>query len=232
MHLAAGIPPEMSPQDTGRKRRIFIVDDHPMVREWLTKLINEQPDLVVCGEAGEASEATKGIAEQKPDAAIVDLSLGGCCGIELIRELRRSCPDLAVIVLSMHEESRYAERALQAGARGYVIKRETAKRVITAIRQVLDGKLSLSESIASQLVEHLVAGRGPDAQSAVETLSDREMQVFEMLGEGRGTRQIGETLGITVKTVQAYCARIKEKLNVETATELLREAVRFHDSKF
>jgi len=230
MHLAAGILREMSAEDTGGKRRIFIVDDHPMVREWLTKLINEQSDLMVCGEAEETVEAIKAIVTQQPDAAIVDLSLRGSSGIDLIQKLKRDCPDVAVIVLSMHEESHHAERALQAGARGYIIKRETTKKVIAGIQQVLQGKLFLSESISAGLVEQLVRGRRPGAGSAIETLSDREMQVFKMLGEGRGTRQVGEALGITVKTVQAYCGRIKEKLDIESATELLREAVRFHDS--
>ena len=211
------------------RHRILIVDDHPLVREWLTTLINQQPDLVICGEAESATEGKKAILAKKPDAAVVDISLKDYSGIELIREIKESCPEVAVIVLSMHEEWHYAERALMAGARGYIIKRETTKQIISAIHRVLGGKLFLSESIASAILERVAAGRPPDQVAAVASLSDREMQVFELLGQARGTRQIGEALGITIKTVQAYCARIKEKLHVQSATELLREAVRFHD---
>jgi DNA-binding NarL/FixJ family response regulator len=216
---------------SAKRRKIFVVDDHPLVREWLTNLINQQPDLVVCGEAESAASAKEGILAQKPDAAVVDISLKDSSGIQLIKELKALRPELTVIVLSMHEESHYAERALFAGARGYIIKRESTKKVIGAIRDVLEGKLFLSPSIATAMVEHLVAARGGDVSAQATILSDREMQVFELLGQGRGTRQIGESLGINLKTVQAYCARIKEKINVDSATELLRAAVRFHDAK-
>lgn len=219
-----------SGSESATKRRIFVVDDHPLVREWLANLINQQPDLVVCGEAGSAAEGKQAILSQLPDAAVVDISLKDSSGIELIKELKQSRPELSVIVLSMHEESHYAERALLAGARGYIIKRETTKKIIAAIREVLQGKLFLSESIAMVMVEHMFAGRTAGAHNEVSTLSDREMAVFALLGQGRGTRQIGETLGINIKTVQAYCARIKEKLHLGSATELLREAVRFHDA--
>jgi DNA-binding NarL/FixJ family response regulator len=148
----------------------------------------------------------------------------------LIKELKRCCPKVAVVVLSMHEESHYAERALLAGARGYVMKRETTRNVIAAIRDVIEGKLFLSEGTAASVVEHLVTHRGADSEASVETLSDREMQVFELLGKAWSTRKIGEALGITVKTVQAYCVRLKEKLHVQSATELRREAVRFQES--
>jgi DNA-binding NarL/FixJ family response regulator len=214
-----------------KRRKIFVVDDHPLVREWLTNLINQQPDLVVCGEAESAASGKEGILAQKPDAAVVDISLKDSSGIQLIKELKALRPELTVIVLSMHEESDYAERALFAGARGYIIKRESTKKVIGAIRDVLEGKLFLSPSIATAMVEHLVAARGGDVSAQATILSDREMQVFELLGQGRGTRQIGESLGINLKTVQAYCARIKEKINVDSVTELLRAAVRFHDAK-
>jgi DNA-binding NarL/FixJ family response regulator len=217
-------------RDAPSKRRVFIVDDHPLVREWLTNLINQQPDLLVCGEADTAGQSLKAILAEQPDVAVVDISLKDSSGLDLIKHLKHSSPALPVIVLSMHDESHYAERALAAGARGYVMKRETTGKIIIAIHQVLQGKLFLSETIASHLVEHLVQGRQPDVVSAIKTLSDRELQVFELLGQGRGTRQIGESLGITIKTVQAYCARIKDKLNVQSATELLREAVRFHDN--
>jgi DNA-binding NarL/FixJ family response regulator len=220
---------EPKPNSSINRRRIFIVDDHPLVREWLTNLINQQPDLLVCGEAETAEDAEAAILAQKPDAAIVDLSLKDLSGIELIKRLKRSCPKVAVIVLSMHEEAHYAQRALLAGARAYVMKRETTRRVIVAIREVLEGKLFLSENVATSMIEHLVT-KG-EADSPVATLSDREMQVFELLGKGWGTRKVGEALGINVKTVQAYRARIKDKLHVQRASELLREAVRFHDAR-
>jgi DNA-binding NarL/FixJ family response regulator len=212
------------------KRSIFLVDDHPLVREWLSNLIHEQPDLAVCGEAESGPEALQAILAAKPDVAIVDISLKDSSGIELIKNLKQTCPTVSVLVLSMHEESHYAERALRAGARGYVMKRETTRKVIAAIRQVLEGKLAISESIATALAAQFVEGKGPATQSLAELLSDRELEVFELLGQGRGTRQIAEVLRVSVKTVQAYCARIKEKLSLASATELLREAVRWYES--
>jgi DNA-binding NarL/FixJ family response regulator len=219
------------PSEIERHRRtVFLVDDHPLVREWLTNLIHQQPDLAVCGEADGGPEALRAILTFKPDVAIVDISLKDSSGIELIKDLKQSCPGVAVLVLSMHEETHYAERALRAGARGYVMKRETTRKVVAAIRQVLEGKLSVSDSIAAAMAAQFVAGKTLAAQSPVESLSDRELEVFEFLGQGRGTRQIAETLRVSVKTVQAYCARIKEKLNLASATELLREAVRWYES--
>jgi DNA-binding NarL/FixJ family response regulator len=212
------------------KRRIFLVDDHPLVREWLTSFINQQPDLVVCGEADSSSQAMSAILDQSPDAAVIDLSLRDSSGIELIKEIKRCCPKVAVIVLSMHEESHYAQRALLAGARAYVMKRETTRNVIGAIRKGLEGKLFLSEGIAARVVEHLMSNRDGNDLSAIESLSDREMQVFEFLGKGWTTPKIGEALGISVKTVQAYCVRIKEKLHVQSATELRCEAVRIQEA--
>jgi DNA-binding NarL/FixJ family response regulator len=212
------------------KKRIFLVDDHPLVREWLTNLIHQQLDLTVCGEAESGPQALETIAALKPDIAIVDIALKDSSGIELIKDLKQRCPNIAVLVLSMHEESHYAERALRAGAKGYIMKRETTGKVIAAIRQVLDGKLYVSESIVSTMAAHFVEGKRLARGEPVEQLSDRELEVFELLGQGRGTRQIAETLHVSVKTVQAYCARIKEKLNLASATELLREAVRWHDN--
>jgi DNA-binding NarL/FixJ family response regulator len=212
-----------------RKWTIFLVDDHPLVREWLTNLIQQQPDLTVCGEAESAPQAREAIAALKPSIVIVDISLKDSSGIELIKDLKQCCPTAAVLVLSMHEESHYAERALRAGARGYIMKRETAKKVITAIRQVLEGKLYLSESLATAMAAQFVTGKGLASGSLAEQLSDRELEVFTLLGDGRGTRQIAEVLGVSIKTVQAYCARIKEKLNLASASELVREAVRWRD---
>lgn len=220
----------MTAETRGSKKSIFLVDDHPLVREWLTNLINQQPDLSVCGEAETAPQAMQAISALKPDVAIVDISLKKSSGIELIKDLRQRQPAVAVLVLSMHEEAHYAERALRAGARGYIMKRETTRKVIAAIRKVLAGEHYISDEIATALATQFVTGKAPAEQSPVEQLSDRELEVFELLGQGRGTRQIAETLSVSVKTVQAYCARIKEKLNLSSATELLREAVRWQGS--
>jgi len=207
------------------------VDDHPLVREWLTNLINQQADLAVCGEAESGPQAMSGILAARPDVAIVDIALKDSSGIELIKDLKQSCPTVAVSVLSMHEESHYAERALRAGARGYIMKRDTTRKVIAAIHKVLEDELYVSEAIAASLAARFVAGKTRANDSPVDQLSDRELEVFELLGQGRGTRQIAEVLRVSVKTVQAYCARIKEKLNLASASQLVREAVRWHESR-
>ncbi len=212
------------------KTKIFLVDDHPLVREWLGNLIHQQPDLDVCGEADAAGPALDAIAKLKPDIVIVDITLKDGSGIELLRNLKAIRPAMPSIVLSMHDEQLYAERALRAGARGYIMKREATKNVIEAIREVLEGRMYLSERLKSLFSEKFLGG-APGAGSPVEQLSDRELEVFELLGQGCETRQIAETLHISMKTVQAFCARIKEKLKLSTATELLREAIRWHESQ-
>lgn len=217
----------MSPDTEGRKRKVFLVDDHPLVREWLTALIEQQSDLTVCGEAATAAEAMQGVAAAKPEVAVVDISLKDSSGIELIKDLRRVQPELLVLVLSMHEESLYAARALRAGAKGYIMKRETTKKVIEAIRRVLEGKFYFSEAMAQAITAQFVEGKTLATLSPAEQLSDRELAVFDLLGQGVGTRRIAETLGVSVKTVQAHCARIKEKLGLASATELVRESVRW-----
>lgn len=215
--------------DAGEKKRVFLVDDHPLVREWLTTLINQQNDLVVCGEAEDAPRALRAIENLQPDAAVVDITLTSGSGLELVKDVKRVAPRVAMVVLSMHDESLYAERVLRAGARGYVMKRETTKKIITAIREVLEGRLYMSDEFKTSLTEKLVEGnRG---ESHVDQLSDRELEVFRQLGQGHETRRIAESLGLSIKTVQVYCARIKEKLNLANATELLREAMRWWESQ-
>jgi len=211
------------------KRTVFLVDDHPLVREWLGNLINRQSDLVVCGEADGASDALQQVAAVEPDIVIVDITLAHGSGLALIKDLKYQCPKSAVIVLSMHDESLYAERALRAGAKGYVMKKETTKKIITAIRQVLEGKLYISDNFSSSLTERLAQGKKP-CGSVIEELSDRELEVFGMIGQGLETRLIAESLNISIKTVQVYCSRIKEKLNLANATELLRAAVLWQES--
>jgi DNA-binding NarL/FixJ family response regulator len=213
------------------KARILLVDDHPLVREWLATLINQQSDLQVCGEADSAPKALALIDTVKPDVAIVDISMEGGSGIELLKNVKTSHPSVLLIVLSMHDETLYAERALRAGARGYIMKREATKGVLQAIRAVLGGKLYLSDKMAIKMAEQFVVGGPRATRTGIETLSDRELEVFQLLGRGLSTRQIGEELHVSFKTVQAFSARIKEKLKLASATELLREAVRWHDGQ-
>ena len=213
------------------KTKILLVDDHPLVREWLTHLINEQRDLVVCGEAESAPEALTAVEKSRPDLAIVDLSLKSGSGIDCIKDLKRLHPSLLILVLSMHDEALYGERALRAGARGYIMKREVTKKIIGAIRQVLHGGLCISEKLAATMAEKLVDRRVPSNASPVSLLSDRELEVFQFLGKGCKTRSIAGELHVSVKTVQAYCARIKEKLHLANATELLREAIRWEEHR-
>jgi len=212
------------------KRRVFLVDDHPLVCEGLTILINRQDDFVVCGEAGSAPVALQAILELRPDAALVDLTLGSGSGLELLKNLRACCPETALVVLSMHDEATYAERALRAGARGYVMKREATKKVIAALRQVLEGRLFVSDDFARSMTEKMVEFQKPQSGSVIATLSDRELQVFEMLGAGMESREIAESLNIALKTVQTHCARMKIKLGVNTLNVLMREAVRWVES--
>ena len=206
------------------------MDDHPLVREWLTNLIHQQPDLFVCGESEDAPHALQEISVIRPNVAIVDISLKHGSGIELIKSIKAMHPEVATIVLSMHDERLYAERALRAGARGYIMKRETAKKVITAIRQVLAGKIYMSETLAAVFAEKFVDGKLPPGGSLVEKLSDRELETFQLLGKGYETRQVAEMMNVSMKTVQAHCAHIKEKLKLTNAAELLREAVRWQEN--
>jgi len=226
--------PEITSDCDGGKKRVFIVDDHALVREWLATLINQQSDLVVCGEASSAAEALKLLGSAKPHVAIVDVSMEGGSGIELIKNIKAICPvlpEVALIVLSMHDESLYCERALRAGARGYVMKREATKNVIQAIRCVLKGEMYLSNRMARKMAEQFVEGKTPAASSPVDLLSDRELEVFQLLGRGLGTRQIAEEMRVAFKTVQSLNARIKQKLKLTNANELLREAVRWHENQ-
>ena len=202
-----------------------------MVREWLATLINQQADLEVCGEADNAPKALQLVGLLHPNVAMVDISMEGGSGLELIKNIKASHPAVLVIVLSMHDEALYAERALRAGARGYIMKREATKGVLQAIRCVLSGKLHLSNKMAMRMAEKLVEGRPKAEGSVVENLSDRELEVFQLLGRGYSTRQIADELPVSFKTVQAFCARIKEKLKIVSANELLREAVRWHDGQ-
>jgi DNA-binding NarL/FixJ family response regulator len=223
----------MNPSPSGtvaRKSRVFIVDDHPLVREGLTNLINGQDDLIVCGEAKDSAQAINGIAKARPAVALIDISLENESGLELVKQLGSQFPQVALIILSMHDEALYAERALRAGARGYVMKHETSKSVLASIRRVLGGGVYVSERIVNRMALRLTSSREPVASSPLERLSDRELEIFRLLGQGRTTSQIAGDLNLSLKTVQAYCARAKEKFGVTSLTELLRAAIRWDDA--
>jgi len=213
------------------KTKIVIVDDHPIVRQGLAELINHEGDLVVCGQAEDAHQAMKAIKELKPDMVIVDISLKETSGMELIKDIKARYPNLAVLALSMHDESLYAERSLRAGAKGYIMKAEATENVVTAIRKVLCGQIYVSDRMAAKLIHKLVGGKTEVGASAIDRLSDRELEVFRLIGQGYGTRQIGEKLHLSVKTIETYRAHIKEKLNLADAGELLQYAIRWVTSQ-
>ncbi len=211
------------------KKRVYLVEDHPLVRESLANLINRQTDMSVIGESASIAAALQDITAQQPDLAIVDLCLDDGSGLDLIKAIRGKLPSMAVIVLSMHDEEYYAERCIRAGARGYVMKRESGTRIVVAIREVLAGKMSVSDKIAAAFAQKFVSGRTFGMPSPIEALSDRELEVFGLLGKGMTTRQVAEIMRISVKTVRAFCSRIKQKLQLSTASELLREAIHWQD---
>ncbi len=211
----------------GDRLGVLIVDDHPLVRQGLASLINKSPDLRVIGQAPESKQALALMAENLPDVAVVDLSLAGGSGIDLIKEIGRRHPSVTVLVLTMHDELFYAERALRAGARGYVMKGEETDEVLEAIRQVRKGEVYVSEHLRSTLIQR-AADPGPNApSSAVESLSDRELEVFELVGRGEPTREIARMLTVSVKTVETHRHRIKEKLGLSTGTQMVRYAIRW-----
>jgi DNA-binding NarL/FixJ family response regulator len=213
------------------KRRILIVDDHPMMREGLAQLIDHEPDLTAAVQASTAAQALEVIGQQVPDLALIDISLPDKNGLELIKDLQTLYPQLPTLVVSMHDESLYAERVLRAGGRGYIMKQEGGKKLMHAIRQVLSGQIYVSEKISAKILESF-SGRRPDAvYSPVERLSDREFEVFQLIGLGQGTRQIAERLHLSVKTVEVHRANVKRKLELNGATELVRFAIRWTESQ-
>jgi DNA-binding NarL/FixJ family response regulator len=219
----AGGTPALHPA----KSRIFIVDDHAMFREGLRQLIDHEADLGVCGDAADAEEALRGVNTSKPDLVIVDISLAGTSGIDLIKAIKAQYEDLPVLVVSMHDESLYAERALRAGAMGYVMKQEPSKTVKTAIRKVLGGDMYLSEKMASSVITRFMRGGAERPPSPLETLSDRELEVFRMLGQGKAVRQIAEEMDVAIATINSFRNRIKEKLQLKTSTEVMLHAIQW-----
>jgi len=206
------------------KSLVLIVDDHPLFREGMRQMIDRNPPLKVCGEAANPAAAMKAVAELKPDLVLVDISLEGGDGIDLIKSLKAEYEELPILVISMHNESLYAERALRAGALGYVMKSEPARTVRAAIFKVLGGDIFLSEKMSASVLARSMHGRSEPPVSPVEQLSNRELQVFQMLGEGKPSRQIAEELDLTIPTIHSFRTRIKEKLRFQNATELVLRA--------
>jgi DNA-binding NarL/FixJ family response regulator len=212
---------------TKAKKRILIVDDHPMMRQGLAQLINHESDLTACGEADTVAEALKRINADKPDLVLADISLPDRNGLELIKDVQALHPRLPVLVVSMHDESLYAERVLRAGGRGYIMKQEGGKMLMRAIRQVLSGQIYVSEKMAAKILEIFSGHRTEVTQSPVERLSDREFEVFQLVGQGKGTREIAGHLHLSVKTVEVHRANIKHKLELKRGTDLVRYAIRW-----
>ena len=209
-----------------KKQRVVVVDDHPMFRERLSQLINFELDMEVCGEAEDAQEGIRLLRETSPDLAIVDITLKGSSGLELVKSIKALSMATPVLVLSMHDESLYAERALRSGASGYITKHESADNVLSAIRRVLAGEVYLSGTLTSAFLKGLTGGLKATSQP-LDRLTDRELEILELIGRGRATRQIAETLQLGVATVDTYRARIKEKMNFRTGTELQHFAIRW-----
>jgi DNA-binding NarL/FixJ family response regulator len=213
------------------KKRILVVDDHPIVRQGLALLINRETDLMVCAEAEDAHKAMQAIAMAKPDILLVDISLNGPDGLDLLKDVRAHYPDLPVLILSMHDESIYAERALRAGAQGYIMKQEATEKVLVALRRILSHEIYVSERIANRMLQRYIGNRGEGRPSSVADLTDRELEVFRLIGEGHSTRKIAEELHISVKTVESYQAHIKEKLSLRSARELVQHAIQWSISE-
>ena len=211
---------------TEAKKRILIVEDHPLYREALGQLVNKESDMEVCAETDDPRRAAALMASMHPDMAIIDITLGETNGIELLKTLKSFDEDLPVLIISMHDESLYAERALRAGARGYLMKHEAPARIRAAIRQILSGGMAFTEKVMETLLVKMAEGK-QDKESPVQLLSDRELEVFQLIGQGRGTRQIAQTLHLSVPTINGFRARIKEKLNLGSAPELAFHAVRW-----
>jgi DNA-binding NarL/FixJ family response regulator len=208
---------------------VLIVDDHPVMPEVLRTLISCEHDLTICGEAGTARQALDAVTNLKPDLVLADITLPGRSGIELIKDIRALQPAVLILVISIHDELLYAERVLRAGARGYIMKQESGPRMIQAIRQVLAGRIYLSDKISARILEN-VAGKRPKA-SPIERLSDREFEVFQLIGRGKSTAQIAQELHLSTKTVEAHRARVKEKLDLRTMPELISFASRWVETQ-
>jgi DNA-binding NarL/FixJ family response regulator len=224
---AAPAPAPVRPASTEKKISIFIVDDHPLVRQGLAQVINAEADMMVCGEAEDAPKALHLVNAKNPDLVIVDISLRGNNGLELIKNIKALKHNLPILVFSMHDETVYAQRALRAGARAYVMKQESADKIVTAIRRIMSGDIYVSNRVADQVLHQLVNGSGDPGGSPVDRLSDRELEVIQLIGRGLSTREIASSLNLSVKTIESHRAHIKEKLNLRNATELVQFSVQW-----
>ena len=212
-------------------KKILVVDDHPIVRQGIKALLAMAPEFSVCGEAESAPAALELLDATHPDLVVVDITLKGADGLELTKSIRARTPETPVLIISMHDESLYAERALRAGANGYIMKQEVSENIVDAIRQILNGQVYVSENVQQRVLMGMQGTIKSGSESPVQRLSDRELEVFRLIGQGIGTRQISETLNLSIKTIETYRAHIKEKLNLKDASELVREAVRWTEQQ-
>lgn len=211
--------------------RVFIVDDHPLVRQGLAQIIDSQEDLELCGEAEDSPSAMKGVEQTKPDAIIVDISLQGNNGLELIKNIKAVHEEIPILVFSMHDESIYAQRALRAGAKAYVMKKESSDKIVEAIRKILKGEIYVSSRVADQVLHQIVNGPANTTASPIDRLTDRELEVVQLIGRGLSTREIAESLNLSVKTIESHRAHVKEKLSLRNATELVQFSVQWVDQQ-
>lgn len=209
------------------KKKVYIVDDHPLMRKGMAMTLQSELEFEVVGQSETAEEALQEIPKIKPDVAVIDISLPGMNGIELIKNLLNYLEDLKILVVSRHDEELYAERAIRAGAKGYLMKLEAGDTLVTAVRQVLQGGLFLSPEIGNQIIMKMAGNKGAQSSDPLELLSDRELEVFELTGRGESTKEIAEKMHVSVKTVESYRARIKEKMDIKSANDLLRKAVQW-----
>jgi DNA-binding NarL/FixJ family response regulator len=219
------MPNKMTLSSMGKKYRVLLIDDHPIVRQGLALLIDREQDLSVCGEADGAHSGLHAIATLRPDIVVLDISLSGPDGLDVLKEIRMKSGSLPVLILSMHDESIYAERALRAGANGYIMKQEATEKVLVAIRRILQGEVYLSERLTSAMLQQFVHGNAGAKSSPILSLSDRELEIFRLIGEGHSTRKIADELHLSVKTIESHQAHIKEKLALKNARELVQHAI-------
>jgi DNA-binding NarL/FixJ family response regulator len=227
---STGAKNSIQPAPAARKK-ILVVDDHPMTRSGVVHLLNKQADMIVCGEAGSPAEALSGFAQARPDLMLTDMTMPGRSGIEFIKDILALHPNLPILILSMHDEAIYAERALRAGARGYVMKEAGGEKLLGAIRRVLGGQVYVSDAISAKILDNLSSKKPRGSQSPIEKLSDREFEVFQRIGQGQSTRDIAKQLHLSPKTVDVHRSHIKEKLELTDATSLVRHAVRWVETQ-
>jgi len=213
------------------KTKILIVEDHPLVRKGLAQLIDQEQDVVVCGEAESSMEALQACKVQQPELAIIDLSLKESSGLELIKTFQSLYPNIKILVLSMHDEHIYAQRCIQSGARGYITKLEASEKVLEAIRHILNGRIYLSEDMSTTLLSNMSKTKSPSKTSPIEQLSDRELEVFELIGNGLSTHEIADQLHLSIKTIETYRAHLKDKLNLKNASQLIQAAVSWFEKE-